>query len=102
MLPCKPKSLEVLTKAKLDQKRICFGNKKVDHVNLKKVFQLFRVLSGGGGVRELTKIPVGQCGYLIPWLKFDCNISSCCVYVVPCQMKLSVEAEIKSVTVMIV
>ena len=72
--------LEVLTKAKLGRKRICFGNKKRDHVyvqsrleeeypklvNLKGVFQLFRALSGGSGVRELTKIPVGPCGYMTP------------------------------------
>ena len=82
--------LEILTKAKLSWKRICFGNKKGDHVyvqsrlegeyptlvNLKDVFQLFRALSGESGVRELTKIPVGSCGYTIPWLRFDCNISS--------------------------
>ena len=109
-------TLEVLTKAKLGRKRICFGNKKKYHVyvqskleeeyrrllNLKGVFQLIRELSGGSGVRELTKIPVGPCGYTIPWLNFDCNISSYCVYVVPSQMKLSVEPEIKAVTVMIV
>ena len=65
-------------------------------------FQLFRVLSGESDVRELAKIPVGSCGYKIPWLQLDSNISSCCMYVVPCQMKLSVQPEIKEATVMIV
>ena len=79
--------LEVLTKGKL-----AFGW-------FKSSFQLFRALSGRNSVRELSKIPVEPCGYTIPWLKFDCNISSCCVYVVPYQIKPS---EIKAVTVMIV
>ena len=108
--------LEVLTKAKLGRKIIGFRNKKGAHVyaqswleeeypelvNLKGAFQLFRALSRGTGVRELIKILVGACRYTIPWLKFDCNIFSCCVYVVPCQMKFSVEPEIKGVMIMIV
>ena len=100
----------------MGRERICFGNKKGNHVyvqprleeeypklvNLEDVFQLFRALRGESVVRELTKIPIGSCGYTIPWLRFDCSISSCCVYVVPCQMELSVEPKIKAVTVTIV
>ena len=97
-----------LAKEKLDRKRICFANKKgieeeyPNLVSLTGTFQLFRALSGGSWVRELAKIAVGPCACAIPCLKFDCNIPSCCVYVVSCQMKLSVESDIKAITVMIV
>ena len=89
-----------LAKEKLDRKRICFANKKgleeeyPNLVSLKGTFQLFRALSGGSCVRELAKISVGSCARTIPCLKFDCKIPSCCVYVVSCQMKLSLESEI--------
>lgn len=108
--------LEVLTKEQLGKKRICFGNKKENHFYLQSrlekgypklvskegVFQLFLVLSGGSDIRESMKILVWPCGYTMLWLKFGYNMSSCSVYVMPCQIKLSVEPEIKTVTLMII
>ena len=94
-----------LSLAGLGKKRVVFSDKNGDHYffqetleknfsKLKKLegaFALYRAASGGSGCRQLLKIPMGQGGYSLEWLRVSCSVgSSSILYVVPIQQDLDV------------
>lgn len=66
--------------------------------NLKKLedaFALYHAVSGGSGCRKLLKIPMGQGGYSLEWIRVSCSVgSSSTLYVVPIKQDLDVEEQV--------
>ena len=100
-----------LSLAGLGKKRVVFSDKNGDHnffqetleknfPKLKKLegaFALHRAASGGSGCRQLLKIPMGQGGYILEWLRVSCSGgSSSTLYLVPIQQDLMLDWQMKN------
>lgn len=63
--------------------------------NLKKLEDAFALYHAVSGCRKLLKIPMGQGGYSLEWIRVSCSVgSSSTLYVVPIKQDLDVEEQV--------
>eukprot|EP00111_Clytia_hemisphaerica_P013271 TCONS_00038971-protein len=58
-------------------------------------FMLYKATGGGSGKRQLQRIELGPCGYSVPYLRDNCNVSHSTIYIVPIQHTLDMTAVVK-------